>query len=114
MVSAACLASLKYGGNVHGSNNAQMRTARAMQAYVQVNSLAGRSITLPLMLAEAPRCDPVYRLNMDPLLAFSVQEVSPRTVGLWLVRVIDVWLWSRVALTEKMPELQDGCLFQPL
>eukprot|EP00959_Pyramimonas_sp_CCMP1952_P253583 5298196-Pyramimonas_sp.AAC.1 len=54
MVSAACLASLKYGGNVHGSNNTQLRTARAMQAYVQVNSLAGRSITLLLMLAEAP------------------------------------------------------------
>eukprot|EP00959_Pyramimonas_sp_CCMP1952_P085089 1779042-Pyramimonas_sp.AAC.1 len=67
MVQAACLASLKYGGTVYGTNNTDLRVARALQAHVQVQSLSGRSVTLLLMQAEAPKCDPSYRLNIDPL-----------------------------------------------
>eukprot|EP00959_Pyramimonas_sp_CCMP1952_P147015 3077187-Pyramimonas_sp.AAC.1 len=43
-----------------------------MQAHVQVAKLSGRSLTLLLMVSEAPRCDPACKLNIEPLQMFAV------------------------------------------
>eukprot|EP00959_Pyramimonas_sp_CCMP1952_P326540 6835273-Pyramimonas_sp.AAC.1 len=72
MVQAAPLASCKYGGAVDGANCTELRLARAMQAHLQVAELSGRSLTLLLMMSEAPRCDPAYKLTIEPLQMFAV------------------------------------------
>eukprot|EP00959_Pyramimonas_sp_CCMP1952_P333568 6985448-Pyramimonas_sp.AAC.1 len=50
------------------------------------------------MLAEVPRCDPVYRLNMDPLLAFAS--------AVW-----DLWLPAKLleqGITEAYERIQQS------
>eukprot|EP00959_Pyramimonas_sp_CCMP1952_P151404 3168163-Pyramimonas_sp.AAC.1 len=71
MVQSAVLASFKYGCKVLGATGTDLRQARMMQAPVQAHSLAGKSIRLMLMLADSPRNDPAYSLNLDPLRALA-------------------------------------------
>eukprot|EP00959_Pyramimonas_sp_CCMP1952_P023086 485574-Pyramimonas_sp.AAC.1 len=71
MIQSAVMASVKYGGSVHGTNSTLLREARSLQAHVQSNRLAGKSVTLLLMLSDKPSSDPAFQLQLDPLLAFA-------------------------------------------
>eukprot|EP00959_Pyramimonas_sp_CCMP1952_P229616 4800886-Pyramimonas_sp.AAC.1 len=58
-----------------------LRLARTTQAQVQAQRLAGRSVTLLLMLSSKPTVDPFDSLNLDPLITFAAA-----VWGHWLPR----------------------------
>eukprot|EP00959_Pyramimonas_sp_CCMP1952_P194265 4062359-Pyramimonas_sp.AAC.1 len=68
MVRAAAQASTSYGSGVMGATGTELREARFLQASVQSQKLAGRSVTLLLQMAGVKKVDPAFKLCAAPLL----------------------------------------------